>query len=157
MIETTKVCAMNGCAEGEDRSFGIVTFNKRKRNGDVYSVCDHCHDNAYRNARKRMKGSHYGIKHNNCVYAFIKDNEIVYIGSSRNTPHRMYQHLGTKRDTGAHVFNEMNLLQRSKDLSWVILWHGEDGDDDSRIHQEKLNIQLHQPKFNKILYKNYEG
>ena len=91
----------------------------------------------------------------NCVYALKSNGEIIYIGSSRNTPYRLYQHLENVSTTGKNIIFESDKERLLS--SWVILWHGEDGDNETRIHQEILSIQLHQPKYNKIKYKNYEG
>ena len=104
--------------------------------------------NNRRNETARVK---YPTPHDKCVYAFKEGDEIVYIGSSDATSFRLYRHFNCHQ-----TFDDgLNKLQREAKYSWHILWHGNNMDD--AHHQEKLNIQLHQPKFNKILYKNYEG
>ena len=81
------------------------------------------------------------------VYAFLEGNEIVYIGESDNCSFRINNHFNNKSPINNSVFKEINVLERKKRFSYVILWEGDN--DEYRKSQEKELIKLHQPKFNK--------
>ena len=109
--------------------------------------------NPFRNELARRK---YPTPHDKCVYAFKEGDEIVYIGESKETSWRINLHYYTNQNNSCFYSNGIkDRWMRERDYTWHILWYGDSYKD--RLHQEKLNIQLHQPKFNKILYKNYEG
>lgn len=98
--------------------------------------------------RKDKFKNRYNLPSNNCVYAFKDGDEIIYIGSSNNAGFRLNNHINNKSLTGNSSLKELNVLQR-KQLTWFILWYGEDGQDAQRLNQEKELIKLHQPKYNK--------
>ena len=107
------------------------------------------------NRRSALEAMKYPTPHLKCVYAFTKGSEIVYIGSSTKTPHRIYNHYNDVADKGKSFCHEIPPLMRQLNYNWVILWYGDN--DEYLKSQEKALIQIHQPKFNKIKYKNYEG
>ena len=105
--------------------------------------------------RTYLEGKKYPTPSNICVYAFKRGNEIVYIGSSSKTPHRIYNHYNDVADKGKSFCHNEIPLRRQLNYNWHILWYGDDMED--ARHQEKILIQAHQPKFNKLKYNNYEG
>lgn len=157
MVETMRICAMNKCVEGDERSFGTVSFDKKKLNGDHYKCCDHCVDNYKRKDGRRndIERRKFNTPYDNIVYGFKEGKDFVYIGSSSDGPLRMYEHMYKK--SGKSVFHAkgINRLMRELRFQPVVLWNGDS--DEDRLHQEKALIQIHQPKFNKIIYKNYDA
>ena len=156
-------CSRHGCVEGEfSTEFNTTTtFESRKKNGLPYAACDQCRDRNNRdwwNRVNEVSKSSYNTISNNCVYGMVDrvTDTLIYIGSSKNTPYRLYQHFDAKGGNTAHKFMSGDPIVRKKNYNWKILWYGNDGQDDERIHQEKSLIQIHQPEFNKQLYLNYE-
>ena len=105
------------------------------------------------NKRNIGPSKRYGIPYQIGVYALKKGNEIVYIGHSDSVAARIDVHFG-KTGRESILYFEKNKLKRKLEYTWHILWHGDSMDD--AYHQEKLLVQLHQPKLNKIKYLNYE-
>ena len=147
-----ETCGRCRHSEGDVRNDGSVVIMSTSR------TCTKCRDrDLVRNKKRNNFSKDYRLSHQNCVYALTDKGSIVYIGSSKNTSYRLYEHFKCRKG-GSHKFNRNeNLLQIQVKYGWSILWFGDDGDDDTRVHQEKTLIQIHQPKFNKIKYKSYEG
>lgn len=101
--------------------------------------------NSQRNARMATKY----VAPNESVYAFLEDEEVVYIGSSGETPFRIYKHYNDRHVSFA---KDMSPLMRQSKFTWKILYQGSD-----YSHVEKILIRNMDPKYNKIKYKNYHG
>ncbi len=148
----TRQCSRCRKEEGDsDPEGNEITFT------GSYKRCDRCTGtNEYKNSKKndyaRMK---YPTPHNICVYAFKEGKEVSYIGSSDNTSYRIWEHYNQKSKTSKSFCKKLNPLQRQMKFTWHILWYGDSMED--AFHVEKLMIQSHQPKFNKLKYDNYEG
>ena len=113
--------------------------------------------NEHTNLRIKMDRSSVYSSRYRCpsksVYAIMDGSEITYIGKSNDTPWRLFQCFDMKNDTAIHSFmKDLSPLHRKARYSWSVLYYGDHID-----HQEKALIQIHQPKFNKILYKNYDA
>ena len=138
----------------KDLPLEMYNKNNYKKSGlqDQCRSCSKEGNDRRRNLYKRK----YPVPSDICVYAFKEGDEMVYIGSSNQTAHRMYEHYHRKPGVwkGSEL-NKMSLFEKQLKLTWHILWYGDDIKDAQ--HQEKMLIQIHQPKFNKIKYKNYEG
>ena len=67
----------------------------------------------------------------NAVYAIKEENEMVYIGESKNSQNRLFQCFDMKKDGGLIEFmRDLSPLKRKMKYTWEILWHGDDGDND---------------------------
>lgn len=86
------------------------------------------------------------------VYGFKEGDEFAYIGSTDNGSYRLWEHYNSQHKT---FCRELSPLVRQLKYEWHVLWHGDNYEDAK--HQEKMMLQIHKPKCNKILYKNYEG
>ena len=122
-----------------------------------YKRCARCtSQNESRNARiVNERRAMYPTPHDTIVYAFKEGNEFVYIGSTKEGPLRIWEHLNKKSMKSVFHCLGINRLQREMRFSWHVLWNGDEIK--NAHHQEKMLIQIHQPKFNKIKYKSYEG
>ena len=134
-------------------------LNRSMRDG-IDTRCKPC--NTERNKRiykirSSMENSKYGMPSSNCVYGIKKDGVFVYIGSSVNAPWRVHLHMTRKKGDSRTCLRDFTPLERQLNFKWHVLWYGDIGMNDERVHQEKNLIQIHQPKFNKIKYKTYEG
>ena len=131
----------------------MYTKNNFKKDG-LQDQCRDCtaESNSRNVAKARLK---YPIPYDICVYAFKRDDEVVYIGESKDTPLRVYEHLDKTSEKSIFHINGITRFDRKLNYTWHILWYGDTREDAK--HQEKILIQIHQPKFNKIKYKSYEG
>jgi len=138
------------CKEEKD----ITEFHVSNRNPDGLRFhCKECRksENARTNSRRRdISRNKYPTPHDICTYAIKEGDEIVYIGSTEYGPYRLWEHFNDKKKTFCR--EESPLVKRLK-YTWHIVWHG--GTYDDAKHQEKVLIQIHQPKFNIIKYKSY--
>ena len=151
----SKICSRTKShIEGEEYSDGsIVSFKYG------FKQCDRCMDRGRRErnkyVRKREESSRMRVPFEKGVYSINHGDEIVYIGYSDSVGWRLSEHFNKGAGHSILAKNGINRLVRELEYSWNILWHG-DSIEYAR-HQEKMLIQAHQPKFNKIKYKNYEG
>ena len=86
------------------------------------------------------------------TYAFKDGDKIVYVGSTNNGGYRIWEHYYDKVKS---FCRDLDPIRRELKYTYHVLWHGDSLED--AVHMEKLNIQTHQPKFNQIKYKTYEG
>ena len=132
----------------------LTCFHKHIRQKDGHrNICKDC-KNKENNTVWNRRQSGYDCP-SNSVYCIKDGDEIVYIGSSAFTSRRLYLHFESKKSTHHSFIGDLAPLFRKVKYKWAILWNGDSNED--RAHQEKMLIQIHQPKFNKIKYKNYEG
>ena len=143
MVKTCYKCGYTG----EDFSPKVKCCRSCKREQNKIDNARHQFKNRSNTYRSKFRVPDIG------VYAFEENGEIVYVGSSDGMPFRLYEHYTVK--TGKSFCRDLNRLDREIRFRWHVLWHGDNLSD--AIHQEKMLIQIHQPKFNKIKYKNYEG
>ena len=120
-----------------------------------YNRCDRCtRDNKARNSRileeRRLL---YPTPFNNIVYGFKENGEFIYIGSSKDGPLRIWEHMEKKSMKSIFHTNGINKLYRKMNFTWHVIWNGDDGDNDTRLYQEKELIKLHKPKYNKTWVK----
>ena len=121
---------------------------------DVNGWCRDCRRDANadkNNSQNGLARKRYPTPYNVGVYGFKDGDDFIYIGSSDRLPLRIYRHY----IKNFSFEDGLNKLEREVRYSWHILWHGDSLED--AVHMEKLSIQTHQPKFNKIKYKSYEG
>ena len=130
-----------------------------RSNGGMNSQCKQCcRDNTNKNTNSKIKRNRNGVYSkkynvpNTIVYSFSGANGIAYIGSTDNGSFRIWEHYNDKVKS---FCSEMSPLRRQISFKYDVLWHGDNYEDAQ--HQEKLAIQAHQPKFNIIKYKNYNG
>ncbi len=141
----TKICKK--CLEEKK----ISEFSKMKRAKDgLQSWCKLCNKD-YNSRMILNRGSAYSkgypTPHDKCVYC-IKNTEdmIVYVGSSKNTSYRLWEHLSGKK-SGSLQFHKGDIPDDLDKYSYEIIWHGDN--DMKRKITEKVMIDKHQPKFNK--------
>lgn len=102
--------------------------------------------NLYRSGYAR---NHIRTPHDIGVYCFKYGDEIIYIGSSDNLPFRIYKHYQMN-----NTFKDgLSKLHRKVLYRWEILKVCETLDEAN--HYEKVLINKHNPKFNKIKYVKY--
>ena len=130
--------------------FGILRSSIDGRRGR----CKDCRKVEEKN-RLANEASKYPAPNSHCVYAFKKGNEVVYIGESSTPSFRIYEHFNKTSEKSIFQLQGVSRFDRELNYTWHILWHGKDRAD--ARHQEKMNIQVYQPKFNQIKYKSYEG
>ena len=134
-------------------------FHLHKANSDgLRAECKECRKT--RDKRWMGKGAvisrynqQYGINQSIMTYAFKEGDEIVYVGSTNHGGFRIWEHYN-KNTIASFARHESPLLRQMK-YTFHIVWYGDSKDD--AFHHEKLWIQIHQPKFNKLKFNNYVG
>ena len=137
-IEEIKICTR--CGERKP----LIDFRKdASRPGGFHSWCKICNSQTNTNGERNNRFKFKYPAPDKCVYAFLEEKEIVYVGESAVTSRRIAMHYG---DSQSCFCPEINKLERKKRFKYVILWHGDD--DSMRKQQEKELIKLHQPEYN---------
>ena len=139
-------CAKNGCIEGEERSFGRVTFVMRQQNGDLYANCDHCI--SYRH--EKQKDQHEDEYDNypaprEAIYGLFLHQQLIYVGESQKTSCRLADHMRFKKRSALVDLPEYE----RKFVSYKILWDGTNKSKQDRLMLESVLIHSLRPEYNK--------
>ena len=137
MVEL-KICTKNKCIEGGIAPDGtVISFDKGKK------TCDYCM--SYRGTENKVAHSNYPAP-DKAIYAIFRDEKLLYIGESKKTSFRLFQHLnGHKNRTNFDSFTKEELDK----LSYKILWDGTNNSKSDRLMLEAVLIQSLRPEMNK--------
>ena len=87
--------------------------------------------------KSEIKEAIENIKYNKIVYALKHRENIIYIGKTSNPKLRLTKHF---------VYRDSHIVLPKKQVSFDVLWYGDN--DDDMYHQEQDLIRIHRPKKN---------
>ena len=126
-------------------------FNKLTKSSDgLKGYCKFCHksDNDASNPRHNQSNEKYPAP-DKAIYGIFDGEMLVYIGESKRTTKRLYQHLSGV-NAGSKMFHNGELSKEElTEFSYKILWDGTDFDKQERLFREAVLIQALKPKYNK--------
>ena len=149
-----RVCRVCGIEKPLTTEF----YYKKSRSEELRTYCKECgkeNNNKFSNKKQNEFGASISYEKQfpvpyKLIYGIVdNNNNVVYIGESKQGPARLHTHLSGKKTTAKQFHNHEISLEELKKYSYVVLWDGTDKSKQDRLLLEAVLIQSLRPKYNK--------